>query len=107
MRRGREPIMMTSMITQTSAVAFRQNLGEMLNRVQFRRESIVIQKDGKSVAVLVDPQIFERICRMQARFDALCGRIERGYASEPQEAGLAEIEAAVAAEREGRGPQGR
>jgi hypothetical protein len=99
--------MMTSMITQTSAVAFRQNLGEMLNRVQFRRESIVIQKDGKSVAVLVDPQIFERICRMQARFDALCGRIERGYASEPQEAGLAEIEAAVAAEREGRGPRGR
>jgi hypothetical protein len=35
------------MITQTSAVAFRQNLGEMLNQVQYRHDSVVINKDGK------------------------------------------------------------
>ena len=69
--------MMITMITQTSAVAFRQNLGEMLNQVQYRRDSVVIQKDGKAVAVLVDPQLFERIRRMQSRFDALCARLER------------------------------
>ena len=34
------------MITETSAVSFRQNLGEMINQVQFRRDSIVINKDG-------------------------------------------------------------
>jgi prevent-host-death family protein len=87
------------MITETSAVMFRQNLGEMLNQVQFRRDSIVINKDGKPVAALVDARLFERIRRMQARFDALCQRIEAGYADIPEAQGLEEIEAAVAAER--------
>ena len=40
------------MITETSAVSFRQNLGEMINQVQFRRDSIVINKDGKPVAAI-------------------------------------------------------
>ena len=42
------------MITETSAVAFRQNRGEMLNLVQYRNDSILIKKDGKPVAALVD-----------------------------------------------------
>lgn len=87
------------MITETSAVSFRQNLGEMLNQVQYRHDSVIINKDGKAVAALVDARLFERIRRMQARFEALCQRIESGYASVPQEEGLAEIEAAVATER--------
>ena len=87
------------MITETSAVNFRQNLGEMLNQVQYRRDSVVINKDGKPVAVLVDAQLFARIRRMQDRFDALCQRIEAGFADLPQADGMAEIDAAVAAER--------
>jgi prevent-host-death family protein len=54
-----------AMITETSAVNFRQNLGEMLNQVQYRHDSVVINKDGKPVAVLVDTRMFERIRRMQ------------------------------------------
>ena len=88
------------MITQTSAVNFRQNLGEMLNQVQYRQDSVLISKDGKPVAALVDARLFERIRRMQGRFDALCQRIETGFATVPQEQGLAEIEAAIAAERQ-------
>ena len=87
------------MITETSAVNFRQNLGEMLNQVQYRRDSVVISKDGKPVAALVDARLFERIRRMQERFDALCKRIEAGFAGVPEADGLAEIDAAVAAER--------
>lgn len=87
------------MITQTSAVTFRQNLGEMLNQVQYRQDSIVINKDGKPVAALVDARLFERIRRMQGRFDALCQRIEAGFATVSQTDGLDEIDAAVAAER--------
>ena len=87
------------MITQTSAVNFRQNLGEMLNQVQYRRDSVVISKDGKPVAALVDARLFERIRRMQGRFDALCQRMEAGFASVPESVGLAEIEAAIALER--------
>lgn len=78
---------------------FRQNLGEMLNQVQFRHDSVVINKDGKPVAALVDARLFERIRRMQNRFDVLCMRIEKGFAAIPEEDGMAEIEAAVALER--------
>ena len=69
---------------QASAVSFRQNLGEMLNQVQYRHDSVVINTDGKPVAALVD---------------ALCQRIEAGYDGVPEDEGMAEIEAAVAAER--------
>lgn len=86
-------------ITQTSAVTFRQNLGEMLNQVQYRHDSVVINKDGKPVAALVDARLFERIRRMQARFDALCERIEAGYSGVAEEIGMAEIDAAIAEDR--------
>ena len=89
------------MITQTSAVAFRQNLGEMLNQVQYRHDSVVINKDGKPVAALVDARLFERIRHMQERFDGLCRRIESGFEGVPEADGLQEIEAAVALERVG------
>jgi prevent-host-death family protein len=87
------------MITETSAVSFRQNLGEMLNRVQYRHDTIVINKDGKPVAALIDARLLERIRRMQGRFDALCRRVEAGFVQVPEANGLAEIEAAVALER--------
>jgi prevent-host-death family protein len=91
-----------AMISETSAVALRQNLGDMLNQVQYRHDSILIKRDGKPVAALVDARLFERIRRMQARFDALCQRIEAGYATVPDAEGLAEIDAAVADIRAGR-----
>ena len=87
------------MITETSAVSFRQNLGDMLNQVHYRSDSIVINKDGKSIAALVDARLFERIRRMQARFDSLSQRLAQGFAATSQDAGMAEIDAAVQAER--------
>ena len=87
------------MITETSAVSFRQNLGDMLNQVHFRSDSIVINKDGKSIATLEDARLFERIRRMQARLDSLSQRLAQGFAATPQDAGMAEIDAAVQAER--------
>jgi len=89
-------------ITQTNAVAFRQNLGEMLNLVQYRHDSVVINKDGKPVAALVEARLFERIRRMQGRFDALCQRIEAGYAGVSEADGMAEIDSAIAADRDAR-----
>lgn len=87
------------MITETSAVAFRQNLGDMLNRVQYRRDSIVITKDGKPVAALVDAALFERIRRMQTRFDALSDRLAKAYEGADEATGIAEIERAAAKAR--------
>ena len=55
--------------------AFRQNFGEVLNQVQYRHDTLAINKDGKPVTALVDARLFERIRHMQGRFDALCQRI--------------------------------
>jgi prevent-host-death family protein len=92
-------VMGAYMITETSAVAFRQNLGEMLNIVQYRNDSVLIKKDGKPVAALIDARLFERIRRMQERFDALCERLEQTYIGVPEGKALAEIGRATARAR--------
>ena len=87
------------MITEVNAVNFRQNLGEMLNQVQYRKASIVVNKDGKPVAALVGADLFARIRAMRDRFDQLSSRVAEAYAEVPADLGLAEINAAVARER--------
>jgi len=87
------------MVTEVSAVQFRQNLGEMLNQVQYRNDSIVVNKDGKPVAALVGAELFARIRSLRDRFDQLSGRVAEAYADVPAGEGLAEIDAAVAGER--------
>lgn len=84
------------MITEINAVTFRKNLGEMLNQVQYRNDSIVINKGGKPVAALVDAELFARIRRMRDRFDALSDRIAEAYSETPEAEGLAEIDRVVA-----------
>jgi prevent-host-death family protein len=74
----------------------------MLNQVQYRKDSIVINKDGKPVAALVDAELFARIRRMRERFDELSSRIAEAYADVPQEQGMAEIDAVVSEVRHGR-----
>ena len=44
----------------------------------------------------IDARLFERIRRMQARFDALADRVAAAYAEVPPAEGLAEIAAAAA-----------
>ncbi|MCC2682968.1 MAG: prevent-host-death family protein [Nitrosospira multiformis] len=90
------------MITEVNAVNFRQNLGEMLNQVQYRNDSIVISKDGKPVAALVDAELFARIRRMYDRFDELSNRLAERYRDVPEEEGLTEIDTLVAEERKHR-----
>lgn len=87
------------MITEVSEINFRQHLDEMLDQVQYRNDSIVINKDGKPIAALVDAELFARIRRMRDRFDILSDRIAQAYPDMPAMEGLGEIDAAVAAER--------
>lgn len=90
---------MFNMVTEVSAVNFRQNLGEMLNQVQYRHDSIVINKDGKPVAAVIDVELFNRIRRMRDRLDELSARMAEAYKDVPESEGLAEIDAIVAEER--------
>jgi hypothetical protein len=71
----------------------------MLNIVQYRNDSVLIKKDGKPVAALIDARLFERIRRMQERFDALCDRLEQTYVGVPADEAQAEIERATSRAR--------
>jgi len=63
------------MIREASAMTVRNNLGELLNEVTYRHDSVVIQKSGKPVAAIVDIALFEKIRLMQSEFDSLCGKL--------------------------------
>jgi prevent-host-death family protein len=83
------------MVTEVSAVKFRQNLGEMINQVQYRKDAVVVTKDGKAVAALIDAEQFERIRRSRERFDELRAKVAEAFRDIPEEEGNAMIEAAV------------
>jgi prevent-host-death family protein len=89
-------IMEVNMITEVSAVKFRQNLGEMLNQVQYRKDAVVVTRDGKPVAALIDAEQFERIRRMREQFDEIRSKIAEDFRDVPEEVGMAQIEAAIA-----------
>ena len=87
------------MVSEVSAVKFRQNLGEMLNTVQYRNDSIIIKKDGQPVAALIDTTLFERIRAMQERFDELTDKLALGFAGMSDDEVCALVDEAVAQER--------
>ncbi len=91
------------MIRKSTAVAARQNLGDLLNQVQYRNDSVLITKDGKPVAALVDVDLFERIRRLREDFQQLTDAIGQSYVGVDPASAEREIGAAVAWARRGPG----
>ena len=87
------------MIREAPAMTVRQNLGDLLNEVQYRRGRIVITKAGKPVAALVDIALFERIRKLDDEFDRLIGEMSRRFSRVSPERGAALIDGAVRAAR--------
>ena len=83
------------MIRETSAVTARQNLGDLLNQVQYRNDAVLITKDGKPVAALVDVALFERIRRLRDEFTRLTDALGRTYEGVDPAIAQAEIDEAV------------
>ena len=84
------------MIRRSTAVAARQNFGDLLNQVQYRSDSVLITKDGKPVAALVDVELFERIRRMREDFLELTNRLGQSYVGIEPAVAEREIAEAVA-----------
>ncbi len=89
----------TIMLRKAPAMTVRQNLGELLNEVQYRHDSILITKADKPVAALVDINLFNRIRLLQKEFDRLSDELAAAYASVDADAAIAEIDEAVDAAR--------
>jgi prevent-host-death family protein len=80
---------------EATTMNVRQNLGELLSQVKYRGDSVVVTKDGKPVAALVDYALYERIRRLRESFVALTDKLAHVYADVPAETAEAEIDAAV------------
>jgi len=90
------------MIREASVMAVRQNLGELLNEIRYRGDSVVITKSGKPVAALIDIELFERSCMLDEEYLRLRDELAQAFLKVPQEEGTAVINEAVHAAR-GRG----
>lgn len=65
---------------EATAMTVRQNLGELLNEVQYRHDSIVITKAGKPVAAMVDMATYERMRRKESgEFERLWAEFAKGF----------------------------
>jgi prevent-host-death family protein len=80
---------------EVTAMCVRQNLGEYLSQVQYRGDSVVVTKDGKPVAAIVDYPLYERMRALRTLFDELSERLGSTYAGVPEAEAQAEIDEAV------------
>jgi prevent-host-death family protein len=87
------------MIREATAMKVRQNLGELLNEVQYRGDSILVTKGGKPVAALVDIDLFQKIRLLDTEFDRLTTELANAYEGIDPETATKEIDKAVKAAR--------
>jgi prevent-host-death family protein len=93
------------MIREASAMTVRQNLGELLNEVQYRNGKILITKAGKPVAALVDIALFERIRKLDEEFEQMTVQFAQAFAGKTEKEVDAIVDDAVKAVR--RKPSGK
>ena len=90
------------MIREAPAMTVRQNLGELLNEVQFRNGKILITKAGKPVAALVNIALFERIRKLDEEFDQITADFAKVFAAKGEKQINAVVDEAVKAVRRNR-----
>lgn len=87
---------------EAPAMTVRQNLGELLNEIQYRGDSVVITKSGKPVAALIDIQLFERLRTLDEDYARLRRDFAQAFSRVSQDDGMTLIDEALRAAR----PQG-
>src|SRR5687768_7753863 len=72
-------IVVIVMIREVNAVFARKSLGELLNEVQYRHDSILIMKAGKPIAAMVDIHLFQKINLLQEQFSRMTRKLRETY----------------------------
>ena len=78
------------MLQEAPAMKVRQNLGELLNEVQYKRDQIVITKAGKPIAALIDMPMFERLRQIDQEFERMTKQMQQSF-QDMQESELDEL----------------
>ena len=79
------------MIREAPAMTVRQNLGELLNEIQYRGDSVVITKSGKPVAAIIDIALFERMRTLDEDHARRRGELAQALCGVPLKEGTALI----------------
>ena len=87
------------MLREAPAMTVRQNLGELLNEVQYKRDKIIITKAGKPVAALIDIPLFERLREMDQEFERMTGQLRQAFQELPESEIDALLDEAIAHSR--------
>ncbi|HTO46860.1 MAG TPA: type II toxin-antitoxin system prevent-host-death family antitoxin [Burkholderiales bacterium] len=87
------------MIREAPAMTVRQNLGDLLSEVQYRKGKVIITKAGKPVAALVDIALFERIRKLDEEFDRMRKEFAKAFADLSEGKAVALADEAVKAAR--------
>jgi len=87
------------MIHQESTMAVRKNLGDLLNKVQYRHDSILITKLGHPIAAIIDIELFQKIWLMKPEFEQLIAKFKQTYQGVSSAVAETEIDEAIAAAR--------
>jgi prevent-host-death family protein len=88
-------IEVATMIREAPAMTVRQNLGELLNEVQYRHGKVLITKAGKPVAALVDIAMFTRLRKLDEEFDRMRAELAQAFAGMTETAVDALVDEAV------------
>lgn len=83
------------MIKEATAMSVRQNLGELLDSIQYGHDQVVITEGGKRVAAMVDTALFDKINLMKREFDRLTDELAAAYKSTGEGIAQQEIDDAV------------
>ena len=91
------------MVKTISTAAARASFGDVVNSVFYTKEPVVVEKKGRPVAVIVNPDEYEAFRReREARAWAAVERAQGANADKDPDAILAEVTAEVEAARQER-----
>ena len=72
------------MIREATAMNVRQNLGELLNEVQYHKDTVIITKAGRPVAAIVDLETLKALQQgAVGDRDALAANIQEAFKDMP------------------------
>lgn len=90
------------MVKTVSTAEARANFGDVLNSVFYTKEPIAVQKKGRTVAVIVSPETFQRLMAEDAHDWATIQGVGERHADDDPDALLADVTAEVEAVRQAR-----
>ena len=80
---------------EATAMNVRQNLGALLNEVQYRHDEIVITKAGKPVAAMIDIALYKFLKQDSENFEHLWAKFSSNFKNISEDKVMDEVTAIV------------